>query len=158
VVPGLDQEQLNADLAKINYAFEKDPLLRISQATVFIANRLSLLGMLVIRDRLRKAGVNPTSADVALRGMLRDQDLITATIGPFEMERLETEVDKVLPHYIATLHAAGVNLADVDPTHDNGKSKPPASDNSGTASSDSGSGGSSSPPPTATRSKLILPG
>lgn len=158
MVPANVQELALEELAKANHAFDQDPLLRVSQAAIFISQRLSFIAALVIKDRLSKAGVK--HPDIALRGMLRDQELITATIGPFNMERLETEIDQVLPHYIATLHAAGVNLADLDKSNDDGKPKPPANDNSGASrAASSGDGGSrgSGGHPSPARSRIIIP-
>lgn len=116
------QAAAEAELRKIEQALTQDPILRVSQATLFISQRLSVLASMVMQDRLRKAGV--AVPQLAIRGMLRDQDLITDTIGPFNMERLETEVDKVLPHYISTLHAAGVSLAALETPNDDGRSEP----------------------------------
>jgi hypothetical protein len=117
-----------AELHKIQQALTNDPILRVSQATLFISQRLSVLASMVMKDRLQKAGVAlPT---LAIRGMLRDQELVDGTIGPFTAERLETEIDKVLPHYISTLHAAGVTLADLEKTNDDGKPTPGASPSS----------------------------
>lgn len=108
-------EQLAAmqrEMELVSQAFAGDPLLRITQRCLFIANRVSLLTVMVLRRRLQAAGVeNP---DIAIRAMLRDAALIDATLGPLNIEELQQQIDSSMPTYFELLAAAKVTLAELE--------------------------------------------
>lgn len=111
-------EQLKAaeeNFLLVNRAFAGDTMLRLSRQALFVANRMSMLTIMVMRHRLRAAGVE--QPELAVRAMLNDQALVQDTIGEFELQHLHDLVEQALPLYIPMLHEMQITLADIDPSY-----------------------------------------
>lgn len=105
-------EAMQREMEIVANAFGVDPLLRITQQALFIANRMGLLAMMVMRHRLTACGVE--RPDIAIRAMLRDQDLINSSIGPMDVAKLQGQIETNLLPYFELLAEAKVTLADLE--------------------------------------------
>jgi hypothetical protein len=131
-------KQAEVHLQQVQAAFESDALLRVSQTVLFAAKRLTLVAMLVIKQRLRACGVS--QPDVAIMAMMRDEELINDTIGPFSMDALQSVFDDVLPTYLPLLAESHVTLASLEDDHEPGQQPVPDSGTATTTAGDTDSG------------------